>query len=180
MRNRIISGLSIGTLIVEASAKSGALITANLTLEQNRDLFAVPGSILDESYAGSNRLIKECAKLVTNTKDILEEYDFKFPELTCKSVDSFISTNKKTNQILKSVEKDEDEKEENLKMIKEDLSRISNRAKVLFSCLQKTPLHIDDLIVSSKMDSSKVLQAITELELNGLVVGLPGRKYKKI
>ncbi len=72
-RNRIVSGLAIGTLIVEADHKSGAMITANVAAEQGRDVFAVPGSILSPLSAGPNQLVKEGAKVVTEAADILEE-----------------------------------------------------------------------------------------------------------
>lgn len=72
-RNRILSGLSLGVLVTEASQSSGAIITANLALEQNREVFAIPGSILSPASAGSNHLIQEGAKLISDYSEIMEE-----------------------------------------------------------------------------------------------------------
>lgn len=78
-RNRILAGISMGTVVVEAPGKSGALITARLALEENREVFAVPGSVLSPASRGTNRLVQDGAKAVLDYRDVMEELNLRQP-----------------------------------------------------------------------------------------------------
>ncbi len=101
-RNRIMSGLSLGVLVVEAGERSGALITAHQAVEQNRDVFAIPGSILSPGSKGTNHLIQEGAKLVCNCNDILEELNLTTMAQQLE-IKEFLPANEKESQVLKQL-----------------------------------------------------------------------------
>lgn len=162
MRNRIISGLSLGTLVVEAGINSGALITANLALEQNRDVFAVPGDINRNSAKGTNKLLQICAKPAMNANDILDEY-----------VDLYSGI--KLNNVIKNKIEVNTYNEEKEKSLPENLS---DTAKKVYEKLTENPIHIDDITSVLELKTEEILQAITELELNSLIEALPGKRYK--
>jgi DNA processing protein len=149
-RNRIISGLSLGVVVVQASEKSGSLITAGYALEQGREVFAVPGNVGTESSRGTHRLIKEGAKLVESSEDILEEI---LPQWTGE---------RETTPKVETPRPDLTEEE-----------------KVLYELLGETPLHIDVMIRESRLDPGKVSSLLLNLELKGMISQWPGKCFSK-
>jgi DNA processing protein len=152
-RNRLISGISLGTLIVEASKQSGAIITADFALEQGREVFAVPGQIFSEMSKGTNELIKQGAKLVDSVEDILDE----LPSYT------FSST------------ADEDIKNEDVRI---EL-QLSQDECAIWKVISSSPIHIDDISRQSALPAFKVSSALVMLELKGLVQQLSGKMFVK-
>ncbi len=150
MRNRIISGLSIATVVVEASNRSGSLISARLALEQNREVMAVPGNINSKLSEGTNWLIKTGAKTVTCWEDVAEEFPLPLREKLLQ---------KKTDT-------------------KRSLPSLTSREKSVFEIL-KTDIqfHIDEIVNETKLSVSKVLSVLMTLEIKGLVVQRPGKYY---
>jgi DNA processing protein len=154
-RNRIISGLSLGTLVVEAALQSGSLITARLALEQNREVFAIPGSIHNPLAKGCHQLIRQGATLVETAQDILDQLNglisFKWQEAQQK-LDLFSSANEKTsNQV--SVNSD-DEK--------------------LFKAMGYDPVSLDLLAERTQIPIHELIPKLTLLELNGKIESLGG------
>ena len=157
-RNRLISGLSLGVLVVEAELKSGSLITARCALEQNRDVFAVPSSIENQQAKGCHWLIKQGAKLVEECADIIDEFAFEDkPSLHLKS----------NEQPLKAAEhnilKGDNE------IIQKGLCNDVLLASVGFEI---TP--VDKVVSRSELPVEEVLTRLTMLELSGLVSAVPG------
>jgi DNA processing protein len=152
MRNRIVSGLSLGVLVVEAGAGSGALITANQALEQGRSVFAVPGRIDAHTSVGTNRLIKAGARLITDIEDILHEYEFLIPPGT------------RQQTAAKTAPRPE----------------LSNEEAVLAQILSDGEKDVDSLIRDSGLAASVVGSSLIGLEMKKMVRMLPGRVVEMI
>lgn len=148
-RNRIIAGLAQGTLIIQAPVKSGALITAHYALENNRDVFAVPGEIYDINQAGTNNLIKEGAKPVTCVEDILEEYGFE------------ASGKKEVTDRLAGI----------------DMSGLGKTEAEVLKLLSVSPLHPDEITRKLGVSGAEAATALMMLEISGLVVKDSGNIY---
>lgn len=191
VRNRLISGLSLGVLVVEAAAKSGALITANHALEQGRDVFVIPGNIGVPHCAGSNRLLREGAYMAENGWEILQQYIYLFP-------DKLIDGRKKEamQKIYQSrfgvalpvyspiVFREEiDKKSVDIPPAKlysdekENFSTLGEDEKTVLFALQATPVHADELIAACGLPAQRVTAALTLLQIKGLAVKRPGNYY---
>lgn len=157
-RNRVISGLSLGTVVIEAAEKSGSLITARCALEQNREVFAVPGNITASRSRGPHQLIKQGAKLVENVDDILAEI---VPALRFRvQSDSQPGVSAETTGVSHPLPLD-----------------LEPHEALLVDLFDGEPLHVDVLIVRSKLGPARVLEVLLGLELKGIVTQLPGTHF---
>ena len=159
VRNRLISGMCLGVVIVEAAEKSGSLITARMALEQDRQVFAVPGSPLTGRTRGSNRLLKQGARLVECVEDVIEELAPQLGEVVqrgseAKSVGDTIGLDQKALELEPS------------------------EVNVILSHLKAADkLHVDSIIEGSGLNAQTVLKLLLELELRGLVTQHPGKLF---
>lgn len=180
LRNRIISGMSLGTVVVEAGERSGSLITARLALEQGRDVFAVPGDLVSSSFLGTNNLIRNGATPVFSPNDILELYYSRYFHLLGNKErfpdDEII---KRTQDYLTKKGTVTSEKTTEKPRVKAKLpDNLTENALCVYNVLGTEPIHIDEIISKSGLGTEKTLSAITELEIYGLAVQISGRRYK--
>jgi DNA processing protein len=160
-RNRIISGLSLGVVVVEASEHSGSLITARLAIEQNREVFAVPGNITSRNSFGTNYLIKGAgAKLVQQWQDIATELP---PQIAARLLPPPFGEQKEPSL------------SDKLSFVPEGLSRTETSVFKLLT--PDSPVHIDSLVDKSKLKMSELTAALLALEMRELIRALPGRCF---
>lgn len=153
-RNRIISGLSSGVLVVEAAKNSGALITADCALEQGREVFALPGKVDSETSSGTNNLIRQGAKIVVSVDDILEEFTG-IRRIAPAESDNISGHGAPAEALLGAEE------------------------KVLLSFLADEPKSIDELLDNSRFPAARLNSLLLNLELAKIIKRLPGQQFVK-
>lgn len=149
-RNRLISGLSLGVVVIQANSNSGALITAGYAIEQNREVFAIPGNVDNKRNSGANQLIKRGAKLVEDLDDIVEEIT-EFKTLTGE-IDK------------KKIKRFDITKEEN----------------IVFQHLLESKLHVDQIAHKTEIDTVKLFPLLLSMELKGIIRSFPGSYYQAV
>lgn len=162
-RNRIIAGLSLGTLVVESAQKSGTLITARLTYDMNRPVMAIPGSIHNPMAKGCHWLIKQGAALVESVQDIVQELQ---PGMSMLS-----------EQIRQQMAKVSNFEPESIpQQVEPDLS---DSQQQLLAHIDHNPVSFDDLVTATQLSSAEVSADLLILELNGIIEKQAGAKYLK-
>jgi DNA processing protein len=156
MRNRIISGWSLGVIVVEANLKSGALITAKQAMEQGREVFAVPGRADSILSRGTNKLIKDGAKLTEDVEDVLSEFEYLLPRKAEETRDGAAEVGG-----IKSAFK------------------LSEMEEKVMAHVSNEEVAIDDIIRGSGLTSAAVSATLLSLEMKRLVKQLPGKQYAR-
>lgn len=160
LRNRLISGISLGTVIIETGLRGGSLITAGCAMEQNREIFAVPGHINSKKSEGTNDLIKRgYAKLITSADDILEEVESKF-----KYFEKFKEKRNKTSSDV------QEKKTIELNMFE----------KKIYDVINTEPIHIDKISELTLLSISDCLVNLLSLEFKGLIRQIPGKNFVRV
>jgi len=160
-RNRIIAGLSLGTIIIEAPLRSGALITARAALENNREVMAVPGKIDSPLSRGAHQLIKQGAKLVESIEDVMEALGYVGEQLRAHAAAATAEASKKIETPLFDASQ----------------FNLSESEKTIYDSLSKEPLHVDQIIAETNLPPGTINAGLISLRLKGLIKQLPGNLF---
>ena len=186
LRNRIISGLSLGVLVVEAGEKSGSLITANLAAEQNRDIFAIPASIFDSNFLGTNLLIDDGAVVATSPAVIVNAYAERFETLNPDNALSIKELCELGDKQRKNTPKSEQIAFDNMPRDRAGRVELSKKAlelspneKAVYDALGEELMSIEIIADKCKMNFGEVLSSLTLLEMKGLIISASGKRYKQ-
>lgn len=180
-RNRIISGLSLAVIVVEAARNSGALITSDFALEQGRDVFAVPGEVSSATSFGTNQLIKQGAKLIDSVEDILEELKPELKEFT-KAQTLTYSVERLPRQRRGIADRKADLcAKRSFASAQKSASicenKLSDEERLVYNLLTDTPRYVDDIIEEVGLGSAKIMSILLKLEINRLIRQLPGKMF---
>jgi len=162
-RNRIIAGLTMGTIVIEATARSGALLTANAAMSSNREVMAMPGKIDSPASKGTHRLIKDGAKLIESVEDVMEAL-------------GYIGAGLKDHAGRAAIQSEETVERS---LFDADQLNLSQTEKSVYDGFDGQHLHVEQIISDCQLSAGQVSAALISLRLKGLVKQLPGNVFKK-
>lgn len=197
VRNRLISGVSLGVFAVEAPKKSGVQLTVNCAVDQGKDVFTIPNNIYEKAAEGTNELLKEGVTAVTCAQDILKEYENLYPEqiqldriqknkgffgklrgLVGGSADKKRVQDTKKRPVSK-LKKEIEKQPEPTGIIEPDIKTLTEEEARVYRALSEEPIHLEELAASLMLKSHQVLAILTTLEIAGYIKVYNGKRYSK-
>lgn len=176
IRNRIISGMSMGVCVVEAAARSGTSITARIAAEQGRKVFAVPADVLRPTSQGTLRLLRSGAIPVASAADILSEYENEYPEVFAAAKNDIPAPSRDKKSPARSVP-EHSPRQSDLRVKRAAPEGISPEAAAVYGVIGFEPLSADEISDMAKLSSGQTSAALTELEIFGLIAPAAGRRF---